>query len=101
MELVIKSAALALVALVLAVFLHRYSPQMALLTALCACMPVSYTHLRRIGKPEEVLTIGETVNAKITDIDSEKKKISLSIRALLDASNTEPEEVEAEENDAE
>ena len=37
MELVIKSAALALVALVLAVFLHRYSPQMALLTALCAC----------------------------------------------------------------
>ena len=56
---------------------------------------------RRIGKPEEVLTIGETVNAKITDIDSEKKKISLSIRALLDASNTEPEEVEAEENDAE
>ena len=38
MELVIKSAALALVALVLAVFLHRYSPQMALLTALCACM---------------------------------------------------------------
>ena len=38
MELVIKSAALALVALVLAVFLHRYSPQMALLTARCACM---------------------------------------------------------------
>ena len=56
---------------------------------------------RRIGKPEEVLTIGETVNAKITDIDSEKKKISLSIRALLDDSNNQPEEVEAEETDAE
>lgn len=51
---------------------------------------------RRIGKPEEVLSIGETVNAKITDIDNEKKKISLSIRALLDASNTEPEAVEDE-----
>ena len=38
MELVIKSAALALVALVLAVFLHRYSPGLAPLTALCACM---------------------------------------------------------------
>ena len=49
---------------------------------------------RRIGKPEEVLTIGETVNAKITDIDTEKQKISLSIRALLDASSTEPEAME-------
>ena len=37
---------------------------------------------RRIGKPEEVLTVGETVDAKITNIDNEKQKISLSIRAL-------------------
>lgn len=58
---------------------------------------------RRIGKPDEVLTIGETVNAKITDIDNEKQKISLSIRALLDASSTEPEAVaeEAEEETTE
>ena len=39
---------------------------------------------RRIGRPEEVLTIGETVDAKIIDIDNEKQKISLSIRALFD-----------------
>ncbi len=39
---------------------------------------------RRIGKPEEVLELGQTVDAKITDIDHEKKKISLSIRALLE-----------------
>ena len=39
---------------------------------------------RRIGRPDEVLTIGETVDAKIIEIDNEKKKISLSIRALLD-----------------
>ncbi len=37
---------------------------------------------RRIGKPEEVLTVGDTVDAKITAIDNEKQKISLSIRAL-------------------
>ncbi|NCC68892.1 MAG: 30S ribosomal protein S1, partial [Clostridia bacterium] len=37
---------------------------------------------RRIGKPEEVLTVGDLVDAKITAIDKEKKKISLSIRAL-------------------
>ena len=37
---------------------------------------------RRIGKPEDVLTVGDVVEAKITAIDEEKHKISLSIRAL-------------------
>lgn len=37
---------------------------------------------RRIGKPDEVLTVGDIVDAKITAIDEEKHKISLSIRAL-------------------
>ncbi|MCF0137832.1 MAG: bifunctional 4-hydroxy-3-methylbut-2-enyl diphosphate reductase/30S ribosomal protein S1 [Oscillospiraceae bacterium] len=37
---------------------------------------------RRIGKPEEVLSVGDVVEAKITAIDEEKQKISLSIRAL-------------------
>ena len=37
---------------------------------------------RRIGKPEDVLTVGDEVEAKITAIDDEKHKISLSIRAL-------------------
>ena len=37
---------------------------------------------RRIGKPEEVLSVGDVVEAKITAIDNEKQKISLSIRAL-------------------
>ena len=39
---------------------------------------------RRIGKPEDVLAEGQTVDAKIIDIDTEKKRISLSIRALLE-----------------
>ena len=38
---------------------------------------------RRIEKPEDVLSEGQTVDAKITAVDEEKKKISLSIRALL------------------
>jgi 4-hydroxy-3-methylbut-2-enyl diphosphate reductase len=37
---------------------------------------------RRIGKPDEVLSVGESVDVKITNIDDEKQKISLSIRAL-------------------
>ena len=38
---------------------------------------------RRIEKPGDVLSEGETVEAKITAIDEEKHKISLSIRAIL------------------
>ena len=39
---------------------------------------------RRIAKPEDVLTVGDVVEAKITAVDEEKHKISLSIRALAE-----------------
>ena len=39
---------------------------------------------RRIAKPEDVLSEGQDVKVKITDVDAENKRISLSIRALLD-----------------
>lgn len=45
----------------------------------------------RIAKPQDVLEVGQQVDAKITQIDEEKKRISLSIRALL------PEEAPAQE----
>lgn len=38
----------------------------------------------RIGLPSEVLSEGMTVQVKITDIDQEKQKVSLSIKALLE-----------------
>ena len=38
---------------------------------------------RRIDKPSDVLAEGDKVDAKIIAIDEDKKKISLSIRALL------------------
>ena len=44
---------------------------------------------KRIAHPSNALEIGQTVDAKITAIDNENKKVSLSIRALL-----EPETVE-------
>ena len=37
---------------------------------------------RRIGKPDEVLAVDDVVDVKITAIDEEKRKVSLSIRAL-------------------
>ena len=49
----------------------------------------------RIEKPEDVLSEGQIVDAKITAVDEEKKKISLSIRALLTpAAAEEPAEEE-------
>lgn len=56
---------------------------------------------KRVGKPEDELTIGQEVEAKITDLNWEDKKISLSIRALLpveeapEALEEAPEEGEA------
>ena len=38
----------------------------------------------RIAKPQDVLEVGQQVDAKIIQIDEEKKRISLSIRVLLD-----------------
>ena len=38
---------------------------------------------RRIDKPSDVLAVGDTVQAKITAIDFDKKRVSLSMRALL------------------
>ncbi|MBP3322199.1 MAG: bifunctional 4-hydroxy-3-methylbut-2-enyl diphosphate reductase/30S ribosomal protein S1 [Clostridia bacterium] len=53
---------------------------------------------KRVEKPADELQIGQVVDAKIVGIDEEKKKISLSIRALIA-----PESVEApaEAEDAE
>lgn len=53
---------------------------------------------RRIGKPEDVLTVGDVVDAKITAIDEEKHKISLSIRALSEPAPAVVEEPIEEDN---
>ena len=44
---------------------------------------------KHVAKPQDELTVGQEVEAKITAVDLEKKRVSLSIRALL-----EPEVVE-------
>ena len=49
---------------------------------------------RRIEKPGDVLSEGQMVDAKITAIDEEKQKISLSIRALLTPAADEAEDEE-------
>ncbi|MCI8868966.1 MAG: bifunctional 4-hydroxy-3-methylbut-2-enyl diphosphate reductase/30S ribosomal protein S1 [Lawsonibacter sp.] len=53
----------------------------------------------RIEKPGDVLAEGDKVDVKITDIDMENKKVSLSIRALLEAPAEEGEEESADETE--
>ena len=53
----------------------------------------------RIEKPEDVLRVGDIVEAKITAIDEEKHKISLSIRALLNEAKAAARAAAAEEAD--
>ena len=48
----------------------------------------------RIDKPGDVLSEGQMVDVKITDIDFENKKVSLSIRALLEDAKNEGEGAE-------
>ena len=48
---------------------------------------------RRIGKPEDVLSEGQQVQVKITEVDAENKRISLSIRALIEPAEEASEEV--------
>ena len=39
---------------------------------------------RRIATPAEVLSEGQEVDVKVTEINEEKHKVSLSIRAILE-----------------
>lgn len=50
----------------------------------------------RIEKPGDVLQEGQTVDVKITDIDYERQKVSLSIRALLNEERTSVDTAETE-----
>ena len=51
---------------------------------------ISQISNERIEKPQDVLSIGDEVKVKITDIDFDKKRISLSIKALLPAPERKP-----------
>ena len=58
---------------------------------------ISQVSNKRIDKPSDVLSVGDEVEAKITGIDFEKKRVSLSIRALLSDDVEEEEAAPVEE----
>ena len=62
---------------------------------------ISQISMTKIAKPADVLEIGQIVDAKIVEVDDEKKKVNLSIRVLLEEAKAMaeamPEEEAAEE----
>ena len=54
---------------------------------------ISQISSERVNKVSDVLNVGDEVEAKITDIDFEKKRVSLSMRAVNESV---PESEEAE-----
>ena len=50
----------------------------------------------RIEKPQDVLKVGDEVRVKITEIDFDKHRVSLSIRALLEEEQAAADEAAAE-----
>ena len=62
---------------------------------------ISKISLEKIAKPDEVLAIGQVVTVKITDIDDENRKLSLSIRALLEEEKRAAEKAERDAQRAE
>ena len=54
---------------------------------------------KHVAKPQDELTVGQEVDAKIIAVDSEKKRVSLSVRALLEDSEPAAEETAADAAD--
>lgn len=54
---------------------------------------ISQISHERVAKPEDVLSVGQEVDVKITDIDFDKHRVSFSMKALVEA----PEKEEAAE----
>ena len=62
-----------------------------------ALLHVSQIAKEHIEKPSDVLTIGQEIEAQIVDFNEEEKKISLSMKALLNSQEEPESEPEIEE----
>lgn len=65
-----------------------------------ALLHVSQISTDRIEKPSDVLKVGDVIKAKVTDLDAEAKKISLSVKALINDGAKKEKEADGEVVDA-
>ncbi len=71
------------VATVKIVSITSYGAFARILPGVDGLIHISQIANKHIDKPQDELSVGEEVEAKITAIDTERKRVSLSIRALL------------------
>lgn len=62
-----------------------------------ALLHVSQISVKHVEKPKDILKIGQRVTTKVTELDLENKKISLSIKALEAEEKEEQEVIEKKE----
>lgn len=62
---------------------------------------ISQVALEKVVDISKYLSVGQTVEAKITEIDEEKARVSLSVKALLEEASAEEEAAEEAPADAE
>ena len=86
-EILKANYAVGTVAKVTIVSMTSYGAFAKIIPGIDGLIHISQIANKRIEKPQDVLKIGEEVEAQITNIDFDAKRVSLSIRALL------PEEV--------
>lgn len=60
-------------------------------------MHISEISNERVEKVSDVLSVGQEVNVKLIDVDYDKKRISLSMKALLNEAPADEVEEEGEE----
>ena len=61
---------------------------------------ISRISTQRINSPSDVLTVGQIVDVKITEIDDENRKLALSIRAITEAAEKAAKEAALAEEQA-
>ncbi len=82
------------------VSLTKFGAFIRILPGIDGLVHVSEISHERVDKVSDALKVGQEVNVKLTEVDFDKKRISLSIKALLEAPAAE-ENVQAVEEESE
>lgn len=79
------------------VSLPQFGAFVSVIDGIDGLVHISQIANKRINKPSDVLKVGDEVEAKIVGIDYDNKRVSLSIRALIEENEAEEQEKIVEE----
>ena len=74
--------------------LTKFGAFVRILPGIDGLVHISEISNERVEKVSDVLSVGQEVEVKLTDVDFEKKRISLSMKALLSGSEADGEDAE-------